>query len=602
MKMQAKKNNHARIALAILPEQRHFTEKNHLTAMLKLAKKAGEAKCDLIAFEENGIHLFVPAKEKYCPVPGPQTEAIGKIAKKYKMYIATGMTGVVKGIQRKLVVLFNRDGDIADIYAKQQLTDNEKRAGAVEGDICKPIETDFGRIAFLICYDTQFPALSQMLGFQRTDLIICPHVGGAGADSGKLIGGAFSSQNHCWLAWVGRYVTSMIDPSGKEIAKLSVDKNLLITDIDFNSRKIIPSTDVPIVDRKEQQYTQARFDHYASKFPAIIAEFPKYPTYNGNRLPLGKQLFELVLRNRTKLRQKGFIDISFPLKCTYTSNTKQAFYIDYKVNADWLLTPETVKFNIPPEGSQKIKIQSDIPFDTEGIYLLRVTGLSDGGDCIHSQRQFSNLIDLPEINIPKLNNIDAVKKCGIKIPLKKDFFDSAARSHSDVKIGFTEKNLIIYAKMPHFGSLEDATKKTPEALMAVIAPGNPEELLFWFQIPYKNAVKYQRREHGFMVKHKNLKWNIERNYSAKQWEALITIPFKELGGQPYSDKKWRFNLERRALIPTKYEKNRDIYIVRTPSVTKEDRTIATEWVCWSPHYTRIDNPKRLGYMNFLNAK
>ncbi|MCK5845592.1 MAG: carbon-nitrogen hydrolase family protein, partial [Victivallales bacterium] len=318
--MNDKKEKHVRIALAVLPEQRHFTTANNLAATLKLAEQAGEAKCDLIAFEENGIHLFTPPEEKFPPVPGPQTDAIARIAKKHNMYIAASMTGTVDGIKRKLMVLFNRDGEIADIYSKQQLTDGEKNTGAVEGDVCRPIETDFGRIAFLICYDTQFPALSQMLGAQRTDLIICPHVGGAGGNGGKLLGGAFASQNHCWLAWVGRYVTSMINPSGNEVSKLKIEENLLITDIELNPRRIIPSTMAPIVDRKEQQYTQSRHNYYNCPFPAIIAEFPEYPTYSWNQLPLGRKSFELVLRNRTNNHKKGSVNIVFPLKCTYNSN------------------------------------------------------------------------------------------------------------------------------------------------------------------------------------------------------------------------------------------------------------------------------------------
>jgi predicted amidohydrolase len=94
---------------------------------------------------------------------------------KLDMIILAG-THVHKGKERYVnqAGLFFPDGRI-ESQNKIHLTPEEKTRWNLEaGDELNIIESDWGRIAILICYDIEFPELSRIVADQGVELILCP--------------------------------------------------------------------------------------------------------------------------------------------------------------------------------------------------------------------------------------------------------------------------------------------------------------------------------------------------------------------------------------------------------------------------------------------
>jgi predicted amidohydrolase len=595
-----KRPGFVRIGLAILPEQRRFTVKTNLASMLRLAERAGKLGCDLVAFEENGMHLFVPRSEKGCEIPGPETAKLSGIAARHQMYLAATMSEKTTNGFHNVVTLFDRSGAIQYIYRKQQLIDAEIKGGIIAGNENRPIQTDFGRIGFLICYDTQFPELMRTLAFRGVDLVICPHVGGAGQNAGKMVGSAFAGQNHCWLAWVGRYVTSFINPLGAEVAKLPEGETLLVADIELSRNRIVPQSTTFSLDWRGHQFTQIRPGYGGSSFPSVVVESPDMPLFTENALPSGRVATELRICNRSGERRSGTLRVEFPLRFHCRSLESQPYYVDQLYDENWLLSEPEFSFDLPPFGTESRTVIWDVPGGTSGNYLLRASGVDDQGDRVFWERQVSRLQDLPApVRAPLIRQWRNVQTEGIRIPLEYDFFGSPVRSESEVRIARTNDEFVLWSRMTRYGAWKHEKDRNLEEFAIAFSHEEPKSLLFWLRINPNGAYVGQRRENGFQVRRPTPVWEVWTRASATGWETWIRLPFRELPGKWRPNPVWRFNCERHALIPSDIGRERAPYSIVAPrSLLRKKHenqpSRATEWACWIPHYTRLDNPARFG--------
>lgn len=106
-------------------------------------------------------------------VPGPFTEAMSKLAKKYHVNLIPG-SFVEKAEGGKAVhnacVFIDRDGRIVGKYRKIHLMDaiGYKESNYVEAgrEMCV-IDTDLGRVGLMVCYDLRFPELARSMVLER---------------------------------------------------------------------------------------------------------------------------------------------------------------------------------------------------------------------------------------------------------------------------------------------------------------------------------------------------------------------------------------------------------------------------------------------------
>ncbi|MDP1660488.1 MAG: nitrilase-related carbon-nitrogen hydrolase [Phycisphaerales bacterium] len=97
------------------------------------------------------------------------------LAVRYNMNIIGGSQFTVEGENLyNIAYLFRRDGTIGKQY-KIQVTPNEQRWWGVQpGNRVEVFETDRGKIAILICYDSEFPELARVAAAKGAKILFVP--------------------------------------------------------------------------------------------------------------------------------------------------------------------------------------------------------------------------------------------------------------------------------------------------------------------------------------------------------------------------------------------------------------------------------------------
>jgi hypothetical protein len=114
-------------------------------------------------------------------VPGPSTDVMANIARGYGVNVVFGILERQDDVLYNTAVLLNRDGDIVGKYRKVQLPLSEASSGIAPGDSVPVFETDFGRVALLICHDLSFPEPAREAALRGAELLLVPFWGGRSA-------------------------------------------------------------------------------------------------------------------------------------------------------------------------------------------------------------------------------------------------------------------------------------------------------------------------------------------------------------------------------------------------------------------------------------
>jgi len=146
-------------------------------AKLKLAVEhlhtAGERGVDIACLPEE----FAGTKAE--PIPGPTTDAVAELARKYRMYVICPIREQAEGgRQYNTAVLIDRQGKVAGYYRKVFVYWGEGLLPSRQG--VKAFETDFGRISILTCFDLNFAELWQQADDLDVDVVFWPSAYGGG--------------------------------------------------------------------------------------------------------------------------------------------------------------------------------------------------------------------------------------------------------------------------------------------------------------------------------------------------------------------------------------------------------------------------------------
>ena len=105
-------------------------------------------------------------------VPGPVSEELAALARKFGTYIAFGM------LRRKgtrifnSLVLLDRSGKPVWYFDKATPMAEEMQLGIMPGAKPRAYDTDFGRLGAAICFDINFLELAELLSRQQTELVL----------------------------------------------------------------------------------------------------------------------------------------------------------------------------------------------------------------------------------------------------------------------------------------------------------------------------------------------------------------------------------------------------------------------------------------------
>ncbi|MFC1614544.1 carbon-nitrogen hydrolase family protein [Gemmatimonadota bacterium] len=203
----------------------------------EVVEMAGSQGCDIVCLGEGVNMIGVNIGDTYAkypdiaePIPGPTTNRLGELARKYQMYIVAALGEREEQAIYNTAVLIDRRGVVAGKYRKVYLPEGEIEQGCAPGNSFPVFDTDFGRVGIMICWDSWFVDPTRALALQGAEVIFLPIWGG----NATLIR-ARAIENHVYLVSCGYDCASNIyNPWGELIAEAKERPGVAVADIDLN--------------------------------------------------------------------------------------------------------------------------------------------------------------------------------------------------------------------------------------------------------------------------------------------------------------------------------------------------------------------------------
>jgi predicted amidohydrolase len=167
-------------------------------------------------------------------VPGPSTDVMASLASAYSVNVVFGVLERQNGLLYNTAVLIDRSGNITGKYRKVQLPQSEVASGVTPGSEVPVFQTDFGRVALLICQDTAFPEPARDAAIQGAELLLVPIWGGKPA----LLHARAIEQSAYVVASGYDYLSEVVDPLGTVLDRVDVlgQPGVAVATIDLSHR------------------------------------------------------------------------------------------------------------------------------------------------------------------------------------------------------------------------------------------------------------------------------------------------------------------------------------------------------------------------------
>ena len=204
-------------------------------------------------------------------IPGPSTARLSELAREVHVsIIASLFERRASGLYHNTAVTLNADGAIASVYRKMHIPDDPlyyEKYYFAPGDLgFQAVDTSFGRIGTLVCWDQWYPEAARLTALQGAEVIFYPtaigwhpaekaEFGAAQYDAWQTIQRSHAIANGVYVAGVNRVGVEhgdilgnrtegkgiefwggsfLADPFGRVIAKASHDaEEILIGEIDL---------------------------------------------------------------------------------------------------------------------------------------------------------------------------------------------------------------------------------------------------------------------------------------------------------------------------------------------------------------------------------
>ena len=208
---------------------------------------------------EENADLFELAE----PIPGPSSEALGKLARSLNVVIVGSLfERRAAGIYHNTAVILDADGSLLGKYRKMHIPDDPlyyEKFYFTPGDLGFPnFNTKFGRIGVLVCWDQWYPEAARLASLGGANIIFYPtaigwhpsekqEFGAAQLDAWRTIQRSHAIANGVFVAAVNRVGIEgtpesglefwghsfVSDPFGRVLAEGSADKEeILIVECD----------------------------------------------------------------------------------------------------------------------------------------------------------------------------------------------------------------------------------------------------------------------------------------------------------------------------------------------------------------------------------
>src|ERR1700761_590710 len=205
------------------------------------------------------------------PIPGPSTAKLGEVARETRVVIVASLfERRAPGLYHNTAVTLGPDGAIISVYRKMHIPDDPlyyEKYYFTPGDLgFKAVDTSFGRVGTLVCWDQWYPEGARLTALQGAEVLFYPtaigwhpaekeEFGTAQYEAWQTIQRAHAIANGVYVAGVNRVGhengdvlgnrvegpglqfwggSFLADPFGRIIAKASHDaEEVLIGEIDL---------------------------------------------------------------------------------------------------------------------------------------------------------------------------------------------------------------------------------------------------------------------------------------------------------------------------------------------------------------------------------
>jgi N-carbamoylputrescine amidase len=194
-------------------------------------------------------------------VPGPTTEALGKVARQNKVVILASLFEKrAAGVYHNTAVIIDTNGKIAGKYRKMHIPDDPlyyEKFYFTPGDLgFKTHDTKYAKVGALVCWDQWFPEAARLTALSGAEFILYPTAIGwlpdeneemnlAQHSAWETIQRAHAIANGVYVVVVNRVgregklnfwgQSFVADPFGRIIAKASADnEEVLVVDCDLS--------------------------------------------------------------------------------------------------------------------------------------------------------------------------------------------------------------------------------------------------------------------------------------------------------------------------------------------------------------------------------
>jgi len=216
--------------------------RENLAKQAKLIERAAKDGAQIICTQE----LF--ASQYFCQVedhrffklaetiPGPSTQAFGKIAKKYKVVIVASLFEKrADGLYHNTAAVIDADGSVMGVYRKMHIPDDPlyyEKFYFTPGDTgFRTWNTAHGKIGVLICWDQWFPEGARLTALQGAQILFYPtaigwhpsekeEYGVAQHESWELIQRSHAVANGCYVCAPNRIgIEKILGADGKPVSE-----------------------------------------------------------------------------------------------------------------------------------------------------------------------------------------------------------------------------------------------------------------------------------------------------------------------------------------------------------------------------------------------
>ncbi len=181
------------------------------------------------------------------PASGPSVHELQRMSKQYDIHIAASLVQEEKGGLYNTAVLTGRKGELLATYRKVHLFMDEQEY-VENGTETVTVDTEFGRVGLMICYDTVFPEVARRMAMDGADIILVPaNWPDPFKHQWQLATSSRALDNQLWVAAANRVgsdekfsyfgCSRVVNPYGIPVAECGDEEGLAIAEITSDSAR-----------------------------------------------------------------------------------------------------------------------------------------------------------------------------------------------------------------------------------------------------------------------------------------------------------------------------------------------------------------------------